>query len=180
MEPPESSSFTSVIQLPTGLRDSKFIPDKHPGTAHALCHSTLPKHPFPFPFFPSRTHHHAGKHRCTALMDQRVSGWGKDHVCFPQNMASVQMSPWPRCCKAAPWRHILVSGHCCARCCKIPHRQVQKCRAMSPEGTVVSIYILTVCTPLQGGFYLLLFQGSVTSCMANTDIATLACCPGTS
>lgn len=113
-------------------------------------------------------------------LDGVKTTFARVHVCFPQNMASVQMSPWPRCCKAAPWRHILVSGHCCARCCKIPHPQVQKCRAMSPEGTVVSIYILTVCTPLQGGFYLLLFQGSVTSCMANTDIATLACCPGTS
>lgn len=42
MEPLNSSSFMSIIHLPARPRDD-FIPDTHPGTAHALHHSMLPK-----------------------------------------------------------------------------------------------------------------------------------------
>lgn len=74
MEPPDSSSFTSVIQLPAGLRDSKFIPDKHPGTAHALCHSTLPKNPFPFLSFQAA--HITIQGRITAQLLESGPGMG--------------------------------------------------------------------------------------------------------
>lgn len=42
MEPLNSCSFMSIIHLPARPRDD-FIPDTHPGTAHALHHSMLPK-----------------------------------------------------------------------------------------------------------------------------------------
>lgn len=80
MEPPDSSSFTSVIQLPAGLRDSKLLPDKHPGTAHALCHSTLPKTPFPFLSFQAG---HITMQGCTTaqhLWIRECRGRDKDNI----------------------------------------------------------------------------------------------------
>lgn len=106
MTPLGSGSFTSVIQLPEGLRDSKFISDKTQGQ-HIPYVTTCSLNPLSFSF-PSKQgispcrdallHRLHGSESAWGGVKTRLARFAQVYVCFLQNIAFTQLSPQPWCC----------------------------------------------------------------------------------